>query len=108
MPSLSSRAYALLIAALIAAVPACKSDRPPAKTAGNCAKTGAKTGWAGAKTGVKTGVEGVKQAGSAVGGFFEGGSEGASKRWNEGKARTKATANEGAAETSHESRGDCP
>jgi hypothetical protein len=63
----------------------------------------------GAKTGVTTGVEGVKAAGSAVGGYFEGGSNEASRRWKEGKRNTTRVANKGAAETNRESHApDCP
>ena len=70
---------------------------------------GAKTGYAGAKTGVTTGVEGVKAAGSAVGGYFEGGSNEAERKWQEGKSNTSQTAREGSRETSTESHsGDCP
>jgi hypothetical protein len=68
---------------------------------------GAKVGVAGAKTGVTTGVEGVKAAGKAVGGFVEGGSEGAQREWKHGKADTKRTAHEGASEVKQESK-DCP
>jgi hypothetical protein len=68
---------------------------------------GAKVGVAGAKTGVTTGVEGVKQFGKAVGGFVEGGSQGAEREWNQGKADTKRTAREGASEVKQESK-DCP
>ena len=66
---------------------------------------GAKTGAEGAKTGVTTGVAGVKQFGKAVGGFVEGGGEGAQREWNEGKVETKRTAKEGAAETKQEAKG---
>ena len=54
----------------------------------------------GVKTGAKTGVEGVKAAGSAVGGFVEGGSDEASERWRAGKEKTRTTAREGADDTS--------
>jgi len=99
-------AFALLTFAL--GVAACGSDsKPAAKTAGRCAEMGAKVGVAGAKTGVTTGVEGVKQFGKAVGGFVEGGSQGAEREWNQGKADTKRTAREGASEVKQESK-DCP
>ena len=68
---------------------------------------GAKVGVAGAKTGVTTGVEGVKAVGKAVGGFVEGGSEGAQREWKQGKTETKRTAHEGADEVKQESK-DCP
>jgi hypothetical protein len=88
---------------------ACNPDKPPARTAADCTKMGARTGVSGAKTGVTTGVEGVKAAGSAVGGYFEGGSNEASRRWNEGKASTTRVAHEGATETNRESSSpDCP
>jgi hypothetical protein len=87
---------------------ACGSDsKPPAKTAGRCVEMGAKVGVAGAKTGVTTGVEGVKTFGKAVGGFVEGGSEGAQREWNQGKVETKRTAHQGADEVKQESK-DCP
>jgi hypothetical protein len=80
-------------------VVACGSDsKPPAKTAGRCAEMAAKVGFAGAKTGVTTGVEGVKTAGKAVGGFVEGGSQGAQREWQQGKAETKRIAHDGADE----------
>ena len=99
-------AFALTAAAI--AVSSCGSDaKPPAQTAGRCAEMGAKVGVAGAKTGVTTGVEGVKTVGKAVGGFVEGGSEGAQREWKQGKAETKRTAHEGADEVKQESK-DCP
>jgi hypothetical protein len=95
-----------LIAALAAL--ACGSDsKPPVKTAGRCVEMGAKVGVAGAKTGIITGVEGVKTAGRAVGGFVEGGSDGAQREWNQGKVETKRTAHQGANEVKEESK-DCP
>jgi hypothetical protein len=95
----------LLAAALVAS--SCGSDsKPPAKTAGRCVEMGAKVGVAGAKTGVITGVEGVKTVGKAVGGWVEGGSEGAQREWKQGKAETKRTAHEGADEVKQESK-DC-
>jgi hypothetical protein len=98
--------FALLLAPLGAL--ACGSDsKPPAKTAGRCAEMGAKVSVAGAKTGVTTGVEGVKAAGKAVGGFVEGGSEGANREWKQGKAETKHTAHQGADDVKQESK-DCP
>jgi hypothetical protein len=101
-----SSIFVFLISALGAL--SCGSDsKPPAKTAGRCIEMGAKVGVAGAKTGVTTGVEGVKTAGKAVGGFVEGGSEGAQREWKEGKAETKRTAHEGAGEVKDESK-DCP
>jgi hypothetical protein len=110
MRTRDSMLRSFVVAAFVSALATgCHSSRPPAKTAGNCTKMGARTGVAGAKTGVKTGVEGVKTAGGAVGGFFTGGTEGASRKWNEGKANTRNTAHEGAGETSGESHsGDCP
>jgi hypothetical protein len=96
----------LLVAAALAS--ACGSDsKPPAKTAGRCVEMGAKVGVAGAKTGVTTGVEGVKTFGKAVGGFVEGGSDGAQREWKQGKAETKRTAHEGADDVKQESK-DCP
>jgi hypothetical protein len=89
-------------------ISACHASDPPTKTAVSCTKMGANTGVAGAKTGVTTGVEGVKTFGKAVGGFVEGGSEEAKKKWQEGKAETKRTAHEGADETKRESTLDCP
>jgi hypothetical protein len=87
---------------------ACGSDsKAPAKTAGRCVEMGAKVGVAGAKTGVTTGVEGVKTVGKAVGGFVEGGSDGAQREWNQGKVETKRTAHQGADEVKQESN-DCP
>jgi hypothetical protein len=99
---------ALLFVIAISGLVSCGSDvKPAAKTAGRCAEMGAKVGVAGAKTGVLTGVEGVKTAGKAVGGFVEGGSDGAEREWKQGKAETKRTAHEGADEVRHESK-DCP
>jgi hypothetical protein len=97
-------------AAIALACASCGSsnENSPAKSAGRCAKMGAKTGVSGAKTGVLTGVEGVKAAGRSVGGFVEGGSDQAHREWQQGKADTKRTAHEGAAETKQESKGDCP
>ena len=63
---------------------------------------GAKTGVEGAKAGAKTGVEGAKTFGKAVGGFVEGGSEEASKKWKAGKQKTKRTAREGASDVEEE------
>jgi hypothetical protein len=105
---LTSRTPAFVLLTFALGVVACGSDsKPPAKTAGRCAEMGAKVGVAGAKTGVTTGVEGVKQFGRAVGGFASGGSPGAEREWNQGKADTKRTAHEGAAEVKQESK-DCP
>lgn len=64
----------------------------------------ARTAGKAVETGVKTGVEGVKAGGGAVGGFATDGSSGASKKWKQGKADTKVEANEGAAETTEESK----
>ena len=85
---------------------ASNKNQPPAHTAGNCIEKGARTGVAGAKTGVLTGVEGVKAAGGAVGGYIEGGSDEASRRWEEGKAQTKKTAHEGKTETKGEANAE--
>ena len=52
-------------------------------------------------------VEGVKTVGKAVGGFVEGGSDGAQREWNQGKAETKHIAHQGADEVKQESK-DCP
>ena len=69
-----------------------------ARTAGEAAKTGGKTAW-----------EGLKTAGTAVGGLFEGGTEEAKARWEDGKSRTKETAEEGAADTNAVAADDpCP
>lgn len=110
MPGHGFVARSFLVAVLaLEALSGCRSNKAPPRTAGDCAKMGARTGVAGAKTGAKTGVEGVKAAGSAVGGWFEGGSDEAGRRWRAGKANTKRTANQGADETSRESRSsDCP
>jgi hypothetical protein len=91
-------------AVAIVALSGCASgkNQGAAHTAGQCVNKGARTGVSGAKTGVLTGVEGVKAAGGAVGGFVEGGSDEASRRWQEGKAETKRTAHEGKAETKGE------
>lgn len=62
----------------------------------------ARTAGKAVETGVKTGVEGVKAGGRAVGGFATDGSSGASEEWKQGKANTKAEANEGAAATTDE------
>jgi len=44
-----------------------------------------------------------------VGGFFEGGTDEAGKKWKEGKAETKHVAHTGADETKHESQApNCP
>jgi hypothetical protein len=96
----------LAIAALGAG--SCGSDsKPPAKTAGRCAEMGAKVGVAGAKTGITTGVEGVKTFGKAVGGWAAGGSDGAQREWNQGKAETKRVAHRGSDEVKQESK-ECP
>jgi hypothetical protein len=51
----------------------------------------------------------VKTAGTTVGGFFEGGSDEAGRKWQEGKTDTKRTAHEGRDETKGESEApDCP
>lgn len=87
----------------------CSSHKAPARSAGDCVKKGVRTGVAGAKTGVTTGVEGVKAAGKTVGGFVEGGSDEARRRWQEGKADTKRAAHSGAEETAQEANApDCP
>jgi len=100
---------AFLCIVLTLALAACSSNKPPAHSAAECVKKGARTGVAGAKTGVETGVEGVKAAGSAVGGFFEGGADESGKKWKEGKAETKRVAHTGAEETKHESQApNCP
>ena len=102
------RASTLVLLLFALGASSCGSDtKPAAKTAGRCAEMGAKVGVAGAKTGVTTGVEGVKQFGRAVGGLVESGSDGAEREWNQGKAETKRTAKEGAAEVKQESK-DCP
>lgn len=102
------RSVVAVVAAFAFVLSACGSDsKPPAKTAGRCAEMGAKVGLAGAKTGVTTGVEGVKTFGKAVGGFVEGGSEGADREWQQGKAETKRIAHQGASEVRQESK-DCP
>jgi hypothetical protein len=97
----------VLVISLLGSLSCGSDSKPPAKTAGRCAEMGAKVGVAGAKTGVTTGVEGVKTFGKAVGGFVEGGSEGAQREWKQGKADTKRTAHEGADEVKQESK-DCP
>ncbi len=79
-----------------AATPACRKG-PKDDVA-----MGARTAGEAVKTGVTTGVEGVKAAGSAVGGFVEGGSDEAKKEWKEGKQETKATAREGSADVDRE------
>ena len=105
--SILARGLACLALALAAACASSK-ERPPARTAAQCVEKGAKTGVAGAKTGVVTGVEGVKTFGKAVGGFVEGGSEGARREWNEGKADTKKAARQGAADVKKQSHAeDC-
>jgi hypothetical protein len=102
------RSVIFIFSISVLGVVSCGSDsKPPAKTAGRCAEMGAKVGFAGAKTGVTTGVEGVKTAGKAVAGFVEGGSEGAQREWQQGKAETKRIAHDGADEVRQESR-DCP
>jgi len=81
----------------------------PAKTAVNCTAMGAKTGVAGAKTGLTTGFEGVKTVGRSVGGFVEGGSEGAEREWRAGRADTRRVAQQGKEETRQEAHPpDCP
>jgi hypothetical protein len=104
----AARSLASVTALSALSLVACGSDAPPpAKTAGRCVEMGAKVGVAGAKTGITTGVEGVKAAGKTVGGFVQGGSEGAAHEWKEGKAETKRSAHEGADDVRQESK-DCP
>jgi hypothetical protein len=96
--------------AAVFSVFACGSGaKAPARTAGHCAEMGAKVGVAGAKTGVTTGVEGLKTFGKSVGGLVQGGSAQAQQKWREGKAETKRTAHEGAAEVKQQSKSpECP
>lgn len=54
------------------------------------------------KTAGETGVEGVKTAGKAVGGLVTDGTKGAKKEWEEGKAETKATADNDSAKVKEE------
>ena len=99
----------MVLVALAVGISSCGSSQGPAKSAANCTKKGVNTAAAGAKTGVTTGVEGVKAVGKAAGGFVEGGSDEAKKKWREGKEETKRTAHEGAEETKSESKAtDCP
>jgi hypothetical protein len=104
----SSRLYGGVLLLATLGVASCGSDsKAPVKTAGRCAEMGAKVGVAGAKTGITTGDEGVKAVGKAVGGFVEGGSDGADREWKQGKADTKRIAHEGADDVKQESK-DCP
>jgi len=64
--------------------------------------TGARTTGEAVETGAKTAAEGVKTAGKTVGGMVTGGTDEAREEWNEGKAETKATAREGAADVDEE------
>lgn len=80
------------------------ASTPPCRKGGakGAVVTGARTAGDAVETGAKTGVEGVKAAGRAVGGWVEGGTDEAKEEWNQGKADTKATAREGAAEVDQE------
>lgn len=92
-------------AAFLVAVVGCGSDPKTADSVDDpCGpaddvERGAVTGVEGAKTGVTTAGEGVKAVGKTVGGFVDGGSDEASRKWQEGKADTRATANAGASDT---------
>lgn len=80
------------------------ASTPACRKAGieGAAVTSARTAGEAVETGAKTGVEGVKTAGRAVGGWVEGGKEGAKDEWNKGKAETDAVARQGAAEVDEE------
>jgi hypothetical protein len=68
---------------------------------------GARTAGAAAVTGGETAVEGVRTFGGAIGGFLEGGSDGAKEEWNQGKQKTSQTAKEGAQKTDEEANTAC-
>lgn len=80
------------------------SDPKTARDVNQCAKTTGDTVGSAAKTGGTTAVAGVEQFGGAVGGFFQGGTDEAKRRWNEGKQKTRETATEGARDTDATSR----
>src|SRR5262245_44457736 len=64
---------------------------------GDDIEQGARTAGASAELGGRTAVAGVTTFGKTVGGWFEGGSDEASEKWNEGKEKTRDTARAGAA-----------
>ena len=78
------------------AQPAPAAAEPDPCGPGDDVEQGAKTAGASAELGGRTAVEGVKTAGKTVGGFFEGGSDEAKEKWNEGKEDTRETAKTGA------------
>jgi hypothetical protein len=82
------------------------SETPEAKSPaddpcgpGDDVEQAANTAESGAKTGASTAIAGVEQFGKSVGGFVEGGKEGAKEEWNAGGDNTKQTAKKGAGET---------
>lgn len=107
-----------LVLALLLAASGCKSSRgdvPPTTTSstpapqptcrqgvGDDVRLAGRTAGAAAKTGATTAVDGVKQAGRSAAGLVHGGTSEAGEKWHEGGEQTKATANEGAAETRKE------
>jgi hypothetical protein len=96
---------AAALAAIMGAVVGCGSDPKTADSVDDpCGpaddvERGAVTAGEAVKTGATTAVEGTKAVGKTVGGWVDGGSDEAKKDWAEGKAETRATANQGAAET---------
>ncbi|MEJ7735275.1 MAG: hypothetical protein WKG00_39580 [Polyangiaceae bacterium] len=96
---------AAALAAIMGTVVGCGSDPKTADSVDDpCGpaddvERGAVTAGEGVKTGVTTAVEGTKAVGKTVGGYVDGGSDEAKKEWAEGKADTRATANEGSSDT---------
>ena len=76
--------------------------------AGDDVEMGAKVAGQSVEGGVETGWAGVKQAGSATGGLFTGGTKGAEEKWNEGKAETKQEGRELKGEVKQEVLPPCP
>jgi hypothetical protein len=109
---MSTRALPFIAALALTAAAGCSHNEAEypehcRDSAGDDVKMAGRTAGQGVEAGAETGVAGVKQAGRAVGGWFEGGSAEAEKEWEKGKAETKQEAREGRAEVNAEQRPEC-
>lgn len=110
---MSTRAIPFIAALALMAAAGCSHNEAEypencRKGPGDDVKMAGRTAGQGVEAGAETGVAGVKQAGRAVGGWFEGGSDEAKREWEKGKAETKQEAREGRAEVDAEQLPNCP
>lgn len=110
---MSTRSFPFIAALVLTAAAGCSHNEAEypencRKGPGDDVKMAGRTAGQGVEAGAETGVAGVKQAGRAVGGWFEGGSDEAKREWEKGKAETKQEAHEGHAEVASEQLPNCP